>query len=896
MANNSLTGNTGAGTAAVTYGLDNSGALKRHHYLFNGSNTFSGGLASWLPGWKILNLKVSKEAPIKAIVKFRLTGNQSVCGFTHGFPYQALLKNNTTNSIDAFTNNVASCINYGWGRTVQYNSNFHIFNGRGITQSVAVDDSIELSIELNNGLVIYYQQGTEAFRSTYQQGVDFYLIASVSDGSTVTNLEISGASGFTISDFSVNNFEKEIWIPCQEALLDNPNTQPRKPGSEFNSSHDTTSRTNIQIRAVAGTTIDVIYPNGTYSYTFPTTNWHTIPSKAGDNFTEVQGNFSIGIKFTGNSNLSNLTGLRIANPQFATQTSLNLPNSVTGYQSKLTNLTELEIWGIATELGGADTRKVSYNATTVGLLPRLSSLTTLFLDSTCDIDDVNAAFSSGTFSNLTKLTFFDIRGRRDGIVKSYPEFCALRSLTWLEINLSNAEICANSQGNAANGNIPNTLTNANDAGITLKGMTTLENFRGLYRSNRNTTTTGLIINGNLTERQANELIIAQISVKMLYGEVLTDSNLTYVHRLNSPGSHLNHELYYAYNKTRIPLTDIELANGTTHSASISTTTSININASFSMLTGYTYKLNISGESRNINAISNNIATVATEFGSVPGLNVPWTITGTVTLGDRVVLTNDSSSVTLYIAKSGGNPDDFNVSRHSYQRNFIAGRLLVISTSTTDPSRHYNARQLFRMSAVTANPSFSPVILEGLSVSNQTHFRWDITLERPKKSISLTNVSIIGSTANGDVLTVTATTGSNLTTQIANIAIGDTVATSTPSLPLNSTAIPSIVINKTSDSLTIQKGNIPGDIATNSTSMTVCYEFSTVGTTSNNGNYYVDTFKNSGNRIAQSRNSTDTTSWTIIDTTNTDTLVFSTVPGLFYDNFSTNGISGFPNLG
>lgn len=887
MANNSLTGNNAAGHASLTFGIENPGALKRHHYLFNNSNTFSSStnLASFLPGWKILNLKVSKEAPVKAIVKFRLTGNQSVCGFTHGFPYQALLNNSTTASIDAFTNNVASCINYGWGRAVNYGSNFYIFNGRGISASVAANDSIELSIELNNGVVIYYQQGVEVLRSTYQQGVDFYLIASVTSGSTVTNLEISGASGFTINDFSVNNFEKEIWIPCQEVL----DTEPRKPGSQFNSSRNATSRTNIQVRAVAGTTIDVIYPNGIRNYTFSTENWYTIPSKAGDNFAEIFNNFSIGIKFTGNYNLSNLTGLRIANPQYATQTSLNLPNSVTGYQTKLTNLRELEIWGIAQELSGTDARKVSYNATTVGLLPRLSSLTTLFLDSTCDINDVNAAFSSGTFSNLTKLTFFDIRGRRDDIVKSYPEFCALRSLTWLEINLSNAQTCANSSGNVSAGNIPSTLTNVNDAGITLIGMTTLENFRGLYRSNRSTTTTGLIINGNLTERQANELIIAQISVKMLYGEVLTDSNLTYVHRLNSPGYQLNHELYYAYNKSRFQLTDIQLANGTTGTSS--NATNININTSFfSMLTGYTYKLNVGGVLRDISSISGNTVTVTAAFGSTPSPGTAWTITGTVTLGDRVVLANDSSSVTLYIAKSGGNPDDFNVSRNSYGRNFIAGRLLVISTS--DPSTHYNARQLFRMSAVTANANFLPVVIESLSVSSQTHFRWEITLEAPKKSISLTNVNITGSTANGDVLTVTAAAGSNLATEIAKIAIGDTAATSIPALPLGSSVIPSIVINKTDTSFTIQKGNISGDITTSSSiNMTVCYGFSITGTTGNSGNYYVDTFKSSGNRIAQSRNSTVTTSWSI-NTTNTDGLVFSTIPGLFYDNFSSNAISGF----
>ena len=512
----------------------------------------------------------------------------------------------------------------------------------------------------------------------------------------------------------------------------------------------------------------------------------------------------------------------------------------------------------------------------------------MFLDSTCDVNDTNAAFSSGVFRNLTTLTFFDIRARRDGITKHYPEFCALRSLARLEINLEPSELCVNSSTNVTDGLIPSTVTNINGIGWTRIGLTTLENFRSLYRNSRTTTTTGLIINQNLTETQANQLIIAQISVKMLYGETLNDSNFTYVHRLNSPGYHLEHALYYVYNRSIFTLTNIPVANGNT-GTSISVTV-ININTSFTMLTGYTYNLTIGSETRSISSTSSNTVTLSSGLSSIPANNTAWTIAASVVLGDRIVLSNDSNTVRLYIAKTGTNQDDFNVSRSTHQRNFQAGVLVVIST--TDPNIHYNARQLFRMTNVTANTTFSPEVIEGLSVNNQSHFRWDFNLESPKKTISLTNVAITGSTNNGDILTITAASGSNLLTQIGNIAIGDTIATAVPSLPLSSSAIPSIVINKTSTSITVQKGNIPNDITTSSTSMTVCYGFTEVNS---GGQYYGNNFKSSGNRVAQSRNSTAISpNWTI-STTDTSQLVFSTVPGLFYDNFSSNSISGL-NLG
>ena len=878
MANNSLTGNSGAGVASLSYGAENSGALKRHHHLYN--NT---GLSEWLPGWKILSLKVSKELPLIATAKFKLQGSKAVCGFTHGFPYQALLKNSTSNTVDAFVNNVTSAINYGWVRTDQYSTNFNIINGRNIIPSIAVNDSVILSVELNNGVVIYRYNDTEAFRSSYTPNVDLYLIGIVSQDCTVRDLEISGANGFNINEFNLN-LSREIWIPCQEVL----DVQPRKPGSQFSNSDEDTYRTNIQIRASAGTTIDIIYPNGIRSYQFTSESWYTIPEKAGDNFTTVGSNFVTGIRVTGNYTLANITGIRIANPQIATQTSLNLPNSVTGYESTLTNLTQLEIWGIGTQVSQSDSRKLSYAATTVGTIPRLSSLTTLFLDSTCDVNDTNAAFSSGVFRNLTTLTFFDIRARRDNITKHYPEFCALRSLTRLEINLEPSELCVNSSTNVTDGLIPSTVTNVNGIGSTRIGLTTLENFRSLYRNSRTTITTGLIINQHLTETQANQLIIAQISVKMLYGETLNDSNFTYVHRLNSPGYQLEHSLYYAYNRSRFTLTNIPVANGNTGTSS--SVTVININTSFTMLTGYTYNLTIGSETRSISSTSGNTVTLSSGLSSIPANNTAWTIATSVVLGDRIVLSNDSNTVRLYIAKTGTNQDDFNVNRSTHQRNFQAGVLVVIST--TDSNTHYNARQLFRMTNVAANTTFSPEVIEGLSVNNQSHFRWDFNLESPKKTIALTNVAITGSTNNGDILTITAASGSNLLTQIGNIAIGDTIATAVPSLPLSSSAIPSIVINKTSTSITVQKGNISNDITTSSTSMTVCYGFTEVNS---GGQYYGNNFKSSGNRVAQSRNSTAISpNWTI-STTDTSQLVFSTVPGLFYDNFSSNSISGL-NLG
>ena len=878
MANNSLTGNSGAGVASLSYGAENSGALKRHHHLYN--NT---GLSEWLPGWKILSLKVSKELPLIATAKFKLQGARAVCGFTHGFPYQALLKNSTSSTVDAFVNNVASAINYGWVRSNLYGTNFVIINGGNFISSVAVNDSVVLSVELNNGVVIYRYNNAEAFRSSYTPNVDLYLIGIVSQDCTVRDLEISGANGFNINEFNLN-LSREIWIPCQEVL----DVQPRKPGSQFSNSDGNTYRTNIQLRASAGTTIDIIYPNGIRSYQFTSESWYTIPEKAGDNFTTVGNNFVTGIRVTGNYTLANITGIRIANPQIATQTSLNLPNSVSGYESTLTNLTQLEIWGIGTQVSQSDSRKLSYAATTVGTIPRLSSLTTLFLDSTCDVNDTNAAFSSGVFRNLTTLTFFDIRARRDGITKHYPEFCALRSLARLEINLEPSELCVNSSTNVTDGLIPSTVTNVNGIGRTLIGLTTLENFRGLYRNSRTTTTTGLIINQHLTETQANQLIIAQISVKMLYGETLNDFNFTYVHRLNSPGYHLEHALYYVYSRSRFTLTNIPVANGNTGTSS--SVTVININTSFTMLTGYTYNLTIGSETRSISSTSSNTVTLSSGLSSIPANNTAWTIAASVVLGDRIVLSNDSNTVRLYIAKTGTNQDDFNVSRSTDYRNFQAGVLVVIST--TDSNTHYNARQLFRMTNVAANTTFSPEVIEGLSVNNQSHFRWDFNLESPKKTISLTNVAITGSTNNGDILTITAASGSNLLTQISNIAIGDTIATAVPSLPLSSSAIPSIVINKTSTSITVQKGNIPNDITTSSTSMTVCYGFTEVNS---GGQYYGNNFKSSGNRVAQSRNSTAISpNWTI-STTDTSQLIFSTVPGLFYDNFSSNSISGL-NLG
>ena len=880
MANNSLTGNSGAGVANLSYGgADNSGALKRHHYLYN--NT---GLSEWLPGWKILSLKVSKELPLIATAKFKLQGSKAVCGFTHGFPYQALLKNSTSNTVDAFVNNVASAINYGWVRSNLYSTNFFIINGGNFISSVAVNDSVVLSVELNNGVVIYRYNDTEAFRSSYTPNVDLYLIGIVSQDCTVRDLEISGANGFNINEFNLN-LSREIWIPCQQLLSQ---TQPRKPGSQFSNSDEDTYRTNIQLRASAGTTIDIIYPNGIRSYQFTSESWYTIPEKAGDNFTAVGSNFVTGIRVTGNYTLANITGIRIANPQIATQTSLNLPNSVSGYESTLTNLTQLEIWGIGTQVSQSDSRKLSYAATTVGTIPRLSSLTTLFLDSTCDVNDTNAAFSSGVFRNLTTLTFFDIRARRDNITKHYPEFCALRSLARLEINLEPSELCVNSSTNVTDGLIPSTVTNVNGIGWTRIGLTTLENFRSLYRNSRTTTTTGLIINQHLTETQANQLIIAQISVKMLYGETLNDSNFTYVHRLNSPGYQLEHALYYVYSRNRFTLSNIPIANGNTGTSS--SVTVININTSFTMLTGYTYNLTIGSETRSISSTSGNTVTLSSGLSSIPANNTAWTIATSVVLGDRIVLSNDSNTVRLYIAKTGTNQDDFNVNRSTHQRNFQAGVLVVIST--TDSNTHYNARQLFRMTNVAANTTFSPEVIEGLSVNNQSHFRWDFNLESPKKTIALTNVAITGSTNNGDILTITAASGSNLLTQIGNIAIGDTIATAVPSLPLSSSAIPSIVINKTSTSITVQKGNISNDITTSSTSMTVCYGFTEVNS---GGQYYGNNFKSSGNRVAQSRSSTAISpNWTI-STTDTSQLVFSTVPGLFYDNFSSNSISGL-NLG
>jgi hypothetical protein len=137
-------------------------------------------------------------------------------------------------------------------------------------------------------------------------------------------------------------------------------------------------------------------------------------------------------------------------------------------------------------------------------------------------------------------------------------------------------------------------------------------------------------------------------------------------------------------------------------------------------------------------------------------------------------------------------------------------LIIQSTAniTTETDGFLAAQQFILLKNGTSNSNKQLRRIASVAKSTSgNNITYTITTSRVKTDVSCSSVVVSSQSSS-----IFIAAGTSITSNIANIRIGDTARINTVTLPLSNTTTPSIVISKTSTSVTILKGTANDGIA------------------------------------------------------------------------------------
>jgi hypothetical protein len=137
-------------------------------------------------------------------------------------------------------------------------------------------------------------------------------------------------------------------------------------------------------------------------------------------------------------------------------------------------------------------------------------------------------------------------------------------------------------------------------------------------------------------------------------------------------------------------------------------------------------------------------------------------------------------------------------------------LIIQSTAniTTETDGFLVAQQFILLKNGTSNSNKQLRRIASVAKSTSgNNITYTITTSRVKTDVSCSSVVVSSQSSS-----IFIATGTSITSNIANIRIGDTARINTVTLPLSNTTTPSIVISKTANSVTILKGTANDGIA------------------------------------------------------------------------------------
>lgn len=267
--------------------------------------------------WRVLNLRVDGG---DAVLEFGFKNNDTskplsgICGFTVGQPPLYATHINT----------IAKSIAYGFiNNPFTATDGLYIVHENTLVQVTGTFDIAALRIVIKNGTASYYSGNSLILESIMGiTSCPLYVVAALGyAGNQITNIGISGASGYTLP---TPNYDRELYFLCNGLT----NTVPRYPGRLATTAIAQSSLTYLAIRTTNACTVS--YPNKVVDVAVSSTNYFALPEP----YTAIP----FVIKITFNS-LADLTGLQFVNG--ATGAGSSLSRSI----NSLTALTQLEIRG-----------------------------------------------------------------------------------------------------------------------------------------------------------------------------------------------------------------------------------------------------------------------------------------------------------------------------------------------------------------------------------------------------------------------------------------------------------------------------------------------------------------------------------------------------------------------
>ena len=267
--------------------------------------------------WRVLNLRVDGG---DAVLEFGFKNNDAskplsgICGFTVGQPPLYATHINT----------IAKSIAYGFiNNPFTATDGLYIVHENTLVQVTGTFDIAALRIVIKNGTASYYSGNSLILESIMGiTSCPLYVVAALGyAGNQVTNIGISGASGYTLP---TPDYTKELYFLCNGLT----NTVPRHPGRLANTAIAQSPLTYLAIRTTNACTVS--YPNKVVDVAVSSTNYFALPEP----YTAIP----FVIKITFNS-LADLTGLQFVNGAIGAESSLSRSTN------SLTALTQLEIRG-----------------------------------------------------------------------------------------------------------------------------------------------------------------------------------------------------------------------------------------------------------------------------------------------------------------------------------------------------------------------------------------------------------------------------------------------------------------------------------------------------------------------------------------------------------------------
>ena len=272
--------------------------------------------------WRILNLRI-EAGNYDAILEFGFKNNDNnkalsaICGFTVGQPPLYATHVNT----------ISKSIAYGFiNNPFTISDGLYIIHENTLVQVSGTVDIAALRIVVKDGTVSYYSGSSLLLSSIMSISLcPLYVVAALGfAGNQVTNIGISGASGYTLP---TPDYTKELYFLCNGLT----STAPRYPGRLASSSIATHSLTYLAVRTSA--TFTISYPDQEVQvpgFGSTPTNYYVLPK----NYSAVP--FVVKLTFP---SLASLVGLQFVNGAIGAGSSLI--RSI----NALTGLMELEIRG-----------------------------------------------------------------------------------------------------------------------------------------------------------------------------------------------------------------------------------------------------------------------------------------------------------------------------------------------------------------------------------------------------------------------------------------------------------------------------------------------------------------------------------------------------------------------